>query len=260
MMEITEPNKIWVGKVPFHATSLQSAVSRVTAAAHSREPISIRLSNAYCVALAAKDDNYSRLLNSHGINFPDGTPVVWFMRMRDRTSRAKRVRGPSLFVESLRNTQDTDVHHFFLGTTESTLAKLISAVDIQYPGAKIAGTYSPPFAPLSPELTAACTKEILKTDATLVWVALGTPKQDFLARDLSIQSGLPCVAVGAAFDFVAGTAKEAPSWVQNTGVEWLYRFAHEPRRLWRRYLIGNFQFLWSAITEISRTPDSKTMN
>ncbi|WP_230678277.1 WecB/TagA/CpsF family glycosyltransferase [Rhodococcoides fascians] len=212
------------------------------------------------MALAAKDENYSRLLNSHGVNFPDGTPVVWFMRLRDRRSNAKQVRGPSLFVESLRTTQDTDVRHFFLGTTELTLAKLIEAVDSKYPGVNIAGSYSPPFAPLSPELTGACTKEIQNTNATLVWVALGTPKQDFLARDLSTQTGLPCVAVGAAFDFVAGTVKEAPSWVQNTGLEWLYRFATEPRRLWRRYLIGNFQFVWSAITEITRTPSAKTMS
>lgn len=260
MVKSTQPKTIWVGKVPFHSTTIKSAVDRVVVAANSGESISFRLSNAYCVALAAKDANYSRLLNSHGVNFPDGTPIVWFMRMRDKKSNAKQVRGPSLFVESLRKTQNTDVRHFFLGTTEPTLAKLIEAVDSKYPGVKIAGSHSPPFAPLSPELTEACTKEILNTSATLVWVALGTPKQDFLARDLSTQTGLPCVAVGAAFDFVAGTVKEAPSWVQNTGLEWLYRFATEPRRLWRRYLVGNFQFLWSAVTEISHKPGPKKIS
>nr|WP_235387251.1 WecB/TagA/CpsF family glycosyltransferase [Rhodococcus sp. B7740] len=172
------------------------------------------------------------------------------MRLRSRNSGAGRVRGPSLFVETLRQTEGTAVRHFFLGTTDETLRRLTDAIETNYPGAQIAGSYSPPFAPVSPEITASCTAEVRKTNATIVWVALGTPKQDFLAQALAEKVGLPCIAVGAAFDFVAGTTKEAPTWIQNSGLEWLYRFASEPKRLWRRYLIGNIQFLRSATGEL----------
>lgn len=244
--------QVRVGKIPFEVSSMSDAVERIIEAAHRSDPISVRLSNAYCVALEAKDSVYAALLNSGGLNFPDGTPVVWFMNSSRRPLRARRVRGPSLFVETIAATSSDEFGHFFLGTTTETLNKMTAKLADAHPQLVISGSYSPPFAPLSEDLYEDCAREISRTDAKIVWVALGTPKQDFLAEELSKRVGRPCIAVGAAFDFVAGTVKEAPIWIQNSGFEWLYRLAAEPKRLWRRYLIGNLQFLQSAISERSR--------
>ena len=253
MRPATEPDnaRIRVGTVPFDVTTLSGGVSRVISAALASEPISIRLSNAYCVALASQDVEYQALLNGPGLNFPDGTPVVWFMKKNAPGAGdiPGRVRGPSLFVETLDAGRKENVGHFFLGTTPETLENLEAAAGDKFPGIRISGRFSPPFAPLDEDFYRECAARIAATDAQLIWVALGTPKQDFVAAELAKRVGRPCAAVGAAFDFVAGTTKEAPVWMQNSGTEWLYRFATEPRRLWRRYLFGNVQFLRSAMTE-----------
>lgn len=247
---LNQPEKVQVGKVPFVRSTLSQAVSFVLLAAQTRRPLPIRLSNAYCVALASKDAAYQELLSGDGVNFADGTPVVWAMRRKvDDPSSIGRVRGPSLFRETLSAGRATAIQHFLLGSTPETLDALEPAIQSQIPGVIISGKYSPPFAKIDQDFIAECTDQVLKTKAQLVWVALGTPKQDHVAAQLSKSTGLPTVAVGAAFDFVAGTTREAPKWIQESGIEWAYRFAAEPTRLWRRYTIGNFRFLASVIKE-----------
>ncbi|QYB08110.1 WecB/TagA/CpsF family glycosyltransferase [Rhodococcus sp. USK10] len=233
-----------IGEIPFAATTLRSATEFVINLGLQSISIPVFLSNAYCVAHASKDPEYAALFSGRGIAFPDGLPIVWFMRGRMRGMiRPMRVRGPSLFVSTLDRGREDELRHFFLGTTEDTLLQLTEEVRRRYPGAKISGFYSPPFGPLDHEFYRAAEDAIRKTDSQIVWVALGTPKQDFAAARLSSMVGQPCVAVGAAFDFVAGTSREAPLIVQRSGFEWLYRFMKEPRRLWRRYVFGNLTFL-----------------
>ncbi|WAM16832.1 WecB/TagA/CpsF family glycosyltransferase [Rhodococcus sp. JS3073] len=229
-------------------STLPNAVRRVIRAARESEAISVRLSNAYCVALAFEDRSYGGLLNGPGLNFPDGTPVVWFMRKRaSATQSPGRVRGPSLFKETINAGREHNVAHFFLGTTPATLESLTAAMKREFNGVNIAGTYSPPFGPIDDDFYNECVARIEETDSQIIWVALGTPKQDFVAEELAKRIKRPCVAVGAAFDFAAGTAREAPKWVQDSGIEWLYRLATEPKRLWRRYLFGNVLFLRAAL-------------
>ncbi|PYE20198.1 N-acetylglucosaminyldiphosphoundecaprenol N-acetyl-beta-D-mannosaminyltransferase [Williamsia limnetica] len=232
---------------------MSSAVSTVLDAGARGESIPVRLSNAYCVALASADQDYRALLNAGGINFPDGTPVVWVMRAKLRKGygalRAGRVRGPTFFTEVLRATPAAGLSNYFLGTTSTTLEKLERALTVKIPELRIAGKHAPAFGPLNEDFYDRACEEILQSGADLVWVALGTPKQDFVATELARRTGVPCIGVGAAFDFVAGTVREAPVWVQSTGLEWLYRLCSEPRRLWRRYLFGNFRFLYSVLAE-----------
>ncbi len=246
---------IQVGRVLFEVNTMNEAIMRVIKLALDSSPISVRLANAYCVALASADSNYGALLIDTGINFPDGAPVVWFMRWRARRDRLDgafdRVRGPSLFSDTIDLARGYGVRHFFLGSTPGTVNELTNVLCTEYPGVHISGAYSPPFGPLSDEFYADCASRINGTNAQIVWVALGTPKQDFAAVELSRRTSRPCIAVGAAFDFAAGTTREAPKWVQNSGIEWLYRLVTEPRRLWRRYLIGNLRFLYSALRESS---------
>ena len=168
------------------------------------------------------------------------------MRLRSRSRQPGRVRGPSLFNSVLDQGRRVNLRHFLLGTTSETLAELTSKIGSLYPGAVVAGSYAPKFGPVDKDFIDSCRGEILKSNADIVWVALGTPKQDFAAHELAKEIQLTFLGVGAAFDFLAGTTREAPSWMQRSGTEWIYRFASEPKRLWRRYLIGNMQFMRAA--------------
>ncbi|RZL74972.1 MAG: glycosyltransferase [Rhodococcus sp. (in: high G+C Gram-positive bacteria)] len=236
-----------VGLVPFEVTTIERATAQVLTEVRNRRPTPIRLANAYCVALASKDRKYRDLMNSSGINFPDGTPVVWFMRMdRSLSSQPGRVRGPSLFNEILDKGRNEGVRHFFLGTTNETLEILASKLTTRYPGLEISGTYAPPFGQLDGKFLADCQNQVSQTEANVVWVALGTPKQDFAAAKLAPILGMPTIGIGAAFDFAAGTTREAPAIVQRVGLEWAFRLLSEPKRLWRRYLFGNLIFIRAA--------------
>lgn len=237
-----------VARVPFHVTTLEGASDwLLESATERRRHPNVRLANAYNVALAQKEAEYGALLRQEGVNFPDGAPVVWFMNLHNRDDRARRVRGPSLFPLTLGKSVPRGTRHFLLGGSPETLSQLEKNIRATYPGIVIAGAYSPPFAVVDPEYITNCAERVQVSDADIVWLGLGTPKQDQLGTALARQVDALTVNVGAAFDFQAGTVREAPAWVQRSGFEWLYRLASEPKRLWRRYLIGNLQFLSAAI-------------
>jgi N-acetylglucosaminyldiphosphoundecaprenol N-acetyl-beta-D-mannosaminyltransferase len=136
--------------------------------------------------------------------------------------------------------------HFLLGSTDEVLALIRTNVESSYPGTLIVGAESPPFrAPTASELEEQDSR-IAASDADIVWVGLGTPKQDIEVKRLAGSLPVVAVAVGAAFDFTAGTLKPAPKWVRQIGIEWSHRLVLEPRRLWKRYLFGNTRFLLAA--------------
>lgn len=240
-----------VAGIPFAVTDLETAarltVDRVLDNRLAPRPSAIRLANAYCVALAQDDPAYREVLAGAGVNFPDGAPVAWFMRRRPESPDAGRVRGPSYFLRTIEHGIESGVRHYFLGATEHTLTRMTANLTARFPGIQIAGTHAPPFAPAHELLSADLVNDVRRSEADIVWVGLGTPKQDFVALRLTDLAQVPCAGVGAAFDFVAGTVKEAPGWIQSSGMEWAYRLAAEPRRLWRRYLVGNVRFLGAAL-------------
>lgn len=234
-----------VAGVPFGVTNLSEASDWLLSVAMRRSAVALRLANAYCVALASSDSSYRDILLGDGVNLPDGAPVVWVLRRRGL--QADRVRGPSFFVETLDRSQGTTLSHFFLGATDETLSALRAELQDRYPEARLAGSYAPPFGELDEQFYLIAETKIRHAMPDIVWVGLGTPKQDFATYELANRTGLPCVGVGAAFDFVAGTVAEAPVWVQNSGFEWLFRLLSEPRRLWKRYLFGNTRFIVELI-------------
>ncbi|MGY1769899.1 WecB/TagA/CpsF family glycosyltransferase [Blastococcus sp. SYSU D00813] len=249
---LSKPETISVGDVPFANSTLGAAVDWVLDAAarasRAPTPIHVCLSNAYCVALASRDTAYKNLLHK-AVVYPDGRPVVWFMRWSSRSAgqrRPRQVRGPSLFQQVLEEGQAQGVRHFFYGTNDETLDRLRAAVEPLVGHGGVAGMLAPPYGPLSESHLDEAAALMRRSGAQLIWVALGTPKQDFIGAELSRRTELPCLGVGAAFDFLSGMASEAPMAFRNLGLEWLYRLVREPRRLWRRYLIGNVRFLWAA--------------
>jgi N-acetylglucosaminyldiphosphoundecaprenol N-acetyl-beta-D-mannosaminyltransferase len=211
--------------------------------------VDIHLCNAYTLALADTDSAYRDLLRGAAVNFPDGKSVVWANRLahRDLDLPTERVYGPDLLHDVLSLGQEIGLRHYLLGSTPQVLAALDSRLRTLYPDALVVGQDSPPFR----ELTAAERGEqagrIRTSGAQLVWVGLGTPKQDHEAARLARELPLVFVAVGAAFEFVAGTKPQAPQWMRRNGLEWVFRLACEPRRLWRRYLFGNVRFVAAAL-------------
>lgn len=210
----------------------------------------IHLINAYSVALAESDTSYRQCLRDASHNLPDGKPLAWVTTLS--AAPLKQVRGPALFESVFDLGRDYGLTHFLLGSTPETLDLLEAALGQRYPGVQIVGKYSPPFRELTDLDLDLQDSHILKSNPHIVWVGLGTPKQDLEARRLARDKGFFAIAVGAAFDFSAGTKKEAPRWIGQLGFEWLYRFASEPRRLWRRYLVGNFVFLRAVVKGLNK--------
>lgn len=206
-------------------------------------PAHIHFANAYTIALADSYPQYAALLND-GLTFTDGVPVAWVGRRAygREAEQWPRVYGPDVMQAVL----NRGGRHYLLGGTAETLSALQEQIAQQWPQANVVGAQSPPFRAMTVAEREAQDDLIRTSRADYVWVGLGTPKQDWEAARITASTGLTTLAVGAAFDFLAGTKSQAPRWMQANGLEWAHRLSTEPRRLSRRYLWGNPRFLAAA--------------
>jgi len=210
--------------------------------------IAVHFANAYNVALARTDHPYARLLAHGDYVFSDGVPITWVGRRAypDVADEWTRVYGPDVMQGVLGRSSSGGPRHYLLGGSQDTLTALAARIAVDYPDAEVVGAESPPFSPPTVPDLVARDHRISASGATHVWVGLGTPKQDVEVRRLADSLPVVALAVGAAFDFLAGTKPQAPEWMQRSGVEWAFRLASEPRRLGRRYVWGNTVFLEEA--------------
>lgn len=240
--------------VPVERTRLDSAIGAFLARVRDGQtPNAYRLVNSYSLSLADKEPDYHRLLATRGVNLPDGKPLVVALNLLSRRGESfSQVRGPSFFVGSLERGRAQGIRHYFIGGSPETLKRMLNEADRRYPGLEIAGSFSPPFRPLTDEERREQDEQIKASGADIVWVGLGTPKQDFEAQRICERVGVSTAGVGAAFDFLAGTKREAPQLLSRLGLEWVFRLATEPKRLWKRYLFGNSRFLLLVVREAMR--------
>jgi len=212
----------------------------------------VHFCNAYNVALAAKNPDYLSILRSGDVIFSDGVPITWVGKSAHPHLRGSwdRVYGPDVMTAILERSTKDGPRHYLLGGTPETLNALRSTITQRFPHAVIAGAESPPFRSPSPTELSERDQRIRESGATMVWVGLGTPKQDYEVARLANSLPVVALAVGAAFDFLAGTTSQAPVWMQKNGLEWVYRFAQEPRRLGHRYLWGNSVFLQQSMKTV----------
>jgi N-acetylglucosaminyldiphosphoundecaprenol N-acetyl-beta-D-mannosaminyltransferase len=233
-----------VGPVRFVSADLDAAADAVSDhAKRGTDGMHVHLLNAYSIALAERHPHYLASVSGDAVNLPDGKPIGWISLARRDTRPLQQIRGVQFFLRTFERGLEKGVRHFLLGSTPETLQLLESQLRFRYPHAEIVGSYSPPFRALNSDELLEQDRMIRKSGAEIVWVGLGTPKQDLEAARLARALPITAVAVGAAFDFVAGTVREAPAFVSRCGMEWAYRLLREPRRLWRRYLIGNVVFV-----------------
>jgi N-acetylglucosaminyldiphosphoundecaprenol N-acetyl-beta-D-mannosaminyltransferase len=200
--------------------------------------------NVHAVMASSEDPELCRALRGSSLNVPDGQPLVWAINALGH-ELAGRVYGPELMSRACARAA-TSGQRFYLygGRNQGALVQLALNLRRRYPGVKIVGGYSPPHRSLRQEEEDAVVEEINRSGADIVWVGIGVPKQEKWMADFRPVLETPLlIGVGAAFDFHAGLVPQAPNWLQEAGLEWAFRLAHEPRRLWRRYLRYNPRFL-----------------
>lgn len=229
--------------VPVDPMTLDEAAGVVVEAAAARTALPVHLVNAYTVVCAHERPDVAAALAEGPLNLTDGMPLVWLARRLGADPAVTRVYGPDLFCAVVDAGRAAGLRHYLYGGDEETVAALASALRTRFPGAVVCGSEAPPFRPLTETETASAQDRVRRSGADIVWVGLGTPKQDLVTAAWAPELGVPVVAVGAAFDFLAGRKRQAPRLLQRAGLEWLFRLVTEPRRLAGRYLKGNVTYL-----------------
>jgi N-acetylglucosaminyldiphosphoundecaprenol N-acetyl-beta-D-mannosaminyltransferase len=190
-----------------------------------------------------KDPAYCQIVNHADMVTPDGAPIAWLGCLAGH-KHVRRTYGPDLMLQLCDHSRALGWKHFFYGGTPEVCDKLEHRLKEQFPGVNIVGKFSPPFMPQAMPLDKELALRINALQPDIIWVGLGAPKQDFWnVLNRGVLDAPVLVGIGAAFDFLSGMKPQAPRWMQNAGLEWLFRLCCEPQRLWRRYLIGNAQFL-----------------
>ena len=198
---------------------------------------------------AHRDPRVWTILNRADLYVVDGFSLLWLARHRGFRLR-QRVCGADLLMAFCARASREGYRVFFYGDTEAVLSRLCERLANDYPGLRVAGTYAPPFRPMTQEEDEEVVRLITLAAPDVIWVGLGLPKQESWIIEHRDRLDVPVfVGVGAAFKFVGGTVRRAPRWVGEHGLEWIWRFVHEPRRLWRRALLDVPTFLWLVFLE-----------
>ena len=225
------------------AVSMDSAVAEIGRWLTDDEHRYVCVTGVHGVMECQRDPELREIHNRSGLTTPDGMPLVWCAH-RAGVAEVTRVYGPDLMLALLDQARDEGWSSFFYGGGPGTAQQLVSRLRLRFPGLPVAGIHEPPFRPLTDEEDQQVIDLINASGARLVWVGLSTPKQErWMAAHVGRLDANALLGVGAAFDIHAGTLRQAPEWMQRSGLEWLFRLGMEPRRLWRRYLRNNPLFV-----------------
>ncbi len=199
-----------------------------------------------------RDEDLRRIFDSAGLVAPDGMPLVWLSRCWGYP-HVRRVYGPDLILSICERSLSKHYRHFLYGGDEGVVQRLRARLEQLFPALRIVGIHAPRFRSLTPEEDEKVVREINETKPDIVWVGLSTPKQEhWTAAHVNRLNASVLIGVGAAFDFHAGTKRQAPVWMRNAGLEWFFRLLSEPRRLWRRYLLNNPRFALLVLLQALR--------
>jgi N-acetylglucosaminyldiphosphoundecaprenol N-acetyl-beta-D-mannosaminyltransferase len=242
--EVDLPRPVHVVGVPLALTDYPDTVRWMDAMVAARDRGYICVCNVHTVMSSREDPELRRALLGSSFNVPDGQPLVWAINALGHPLGA-RVYGPELMARSCERAAQTGQRlYLYGGRNQGALVQLALNLRHRFPGVRIVGGYSPPHRPLTDEEQTAVIGEINHAKADVVWVGIGVPKQEKWMAQMRPHLEAPLlVGVGAAFDFHAGLVPQAPNWLQQAGLEWAYRLAQEPRRLWPRYVRYNPRFV-----------------
>lgn len=229
--------------VKVDALDYEGAVAKIINAAHLKKDMIVAAQPVYGIMTAVLDEAYRYRLNAFDLVCPDGQPVRWGLNLLHHLHLNERVCGPTLMLKVCERAAKENISIFLYGSKPEVLNQLQFNLNIAYPKLKIAGAISPPFHSLTPEEEAAYFQQIQQSGAGITFICLGCPRQEIWAYEHRHQFNSPVICVGAAFDFHAGFLPRAPLWMQQTGLEWLFRLLQEPVRLWSKYLWLNPLYL-----------------
>lgn len=230
-------------------TAVKEMVSLIVSN-ESKENRLISATNAHGLTTAKKDKDFKNILDHFHFNLPDGMPCVWIGKLKG-AREMKRCYGPDFFAMMMQYSADKPVKHFFCGGKEGVAIELSNACLEKFCNYNIVGTYCPSFNEINDEELRSVGRDITQSGANIVWIGMSTPKQEKFAyrlRDFTKVDFI--IAVGAAFDFHTGRVKQAPHWMQQSGLEWFFRLLMEPKRLFRRYSEAVPSFIFYNLKEV----------
>jgi N-acetylglucosaminyldiphosphoundecaprenol N-acetyl-beta-D-mannosaminyltransferase len=233
--------------VPVSEVDLDAATSLILQWSNDRRGRVVCIRDVHGVMRAQEDDHLMQIHREAALVTPDGMPIVVLGKLQGRN--VSRVCGPDLLPQVIDKGRATGLSHYFFGGGEGIAKDLVEAMRGRFPGVNIVGWETPPFRPLSEQENSSILERIQQSGADVVWVGLGTPKQEYWMHRMAALSSATFIGVGAAFDFHTGKVSRAPKWMQAAMLEWLYRFAAEPRRLWRRYLVLAPKFAFQVVAQ-----------
>lgn len=229
--------------VAISAVDMDSAIATIEDWIRRRDQHYVCLCTVHGVMECQRDPALRDIVNRSGMTTPDGMPLVWLGRLFGFPG-VRRVYGPDLLLAMCARSVEARYRHFFLGGEDGVAQDLVASLQAQFPGLQVAGTLAPRVGSGATDDDDDTVRAINSARADIVWVSLGTPKQDrWMATHVGRVDAPVLIGVGAAFDFHSGRKQQAPVWMQRSGLEWLFRLSQEPGRLWYRYLVYNPLFL-----------------
>lgn len=235
--------------VNVHAVDYDFAVATIVAAAEKKLPCSVSALAVHGVMTGFMDPVHVRRLNGMDLVVPDGQPVRWALGWLHKKPLPDRVRGLDFTLRVAEAFAERGLSIYLYGSTQEVLSKFAQNLTRCFPGIKIAGMEPSKFRTLTEHERIALANRIKASGANAVFLGLGCPRQETWAYEYRNLLNMPILAVGAAFDFHAESVRQAPKFMQEIGLEWLYRLIQEPRRLWRRYVILNPLYLWNIFLQ-----------
>lgn len=236
-----------------HLCSADEAVSQLEEWITKPAPFcrQVVVSGFHAIWEAHRNEQVRSAVRSADLWLPDGIAPVWAARLQG-IKAIERATGADLMRAFLTRADQRGLRTFFYGDTDETLMRLTTRLRAEYPGHQIAGTFSPPFRPLTPVEDEAIIEMINNARPDVLWVGLGTPKQDCWIAARRERLRAPVAAgVGAAFRFLAGSVSRCPAWIGNAGFEWAYRLIQEPKKLWKRDIVEGPRFLLAVCAELA---------
>jgi N-acetylglucosaminyldiphosphoundecaprenol N-acetyl-beta-D-mannosaminyltransferase len=247
----TEPPVRYALGTKVHGTSYATATAQIIEWAKRGESRTVCVANVHTVMEAYDAREFQNVINEADLVTPDGMPLVWSLKL-EGVKEATRVYGPDLTPTVFEAAEREDVPIGFYGGSSLVLNQLLERVKGKYPRLKIVFAQSPPYRPLTLQEDREVVKAIRRSGVRVLFVGLGCPKQERWMAEHRGQIPTVMLGVGAAFDFLAGSKRQSPRWMQSIGLEWLFRFATEPKRLFKRYMKHNPRFVVLMALQLMR--------
>lgn len=234
--------------------NMTKAVQAISAHARRRQGGMVCVANVDMLTRAKRTHRLMDIMARATFVVTDGMPLVWAMRVLRGFGGAERVYGPGLVLALCEEAARTGTGVFFYGGNHNEAELLQARLLTQFPNLLISGAVVPPMLPTHPPVDGDIIEKINNSGASIVFVGLGCPKQEFWMDSHQQELKPISIGVGLAFALIAGTKKQAPHWMRSSGLEWLFRLFQEPGRLWKRYLVGNSLFIWYVLCDLLKQP------